>query len=76
MTGFQKFSHMAKKKKKKLSLVLVLLLIISVTLKKSCDAICAVIGGLVILGFNGPLREYFSLYRAVSQREEERKEKR
>ena len=30
--------------------------------------------GLVgwLFGFNGPLREYFSLYRAVSQREENR----
>ena len=27
------------------------------------------------LGLNGPLRQYFSLYRAVSQREGERKEK-
>ena len=27
------------------------------------------------LGFNGPLRQYFSLYRAVSQRERERGEK-
>ena len=26
-------------------------------------------------GFNGPLRQYFSLYRVVSQREGERKEK-
>ena len=26
-------------------------------------------------GFNGPLRQYFSLYRAVSQREGERKER-
>ena len=26
-------------------------------------------------GFNGPLRQYFSLYRAVSQREGERREK-
>ena len=26
-------------------------------------------------GLNGPLRPYFSLYRAVSQREGERKEK-
>ena len=26
-------------------------------------------------GLNGPLRQYFSLYRAVSQREEERREK-
>ena len=31
---------------------------------------------LVGFGFNGPLRQYFSLYRAVSQREGERKEKR
>ena len=28
-----------------------------------------------LVGFNGPLRQYFSLYRAVSQREEERGEK-
>ena len=36
-----------------------------------------VVGWLVgCLGFNGPLRQYFSLYRAVSQREGERKEKR
>ena len=26
-------------------------------------------------GFNGPVRQYFSLYRAVSQRERETKEK-
>ena len=26
-------------------------------------------------GFNGPLRQYFSLYQAVSQREGERREK-
>ena len=30
---------------------------------------------LVVLGFNGPLRQYFSLYRAVSQREGERGKK-
>ena len=30
---------------------------------------------LDVLGFNGPLRQYFSLYRAVSQREGERGEK-
>ena len=32
---------------------------------------------LVVLGFNGPLRQYiyFSLFRAISQREGERKEK-
>ena len=35
------------------------------------------IGWLVgCFGFNGPLRQYFSLYQAVSQREGERKEKR
>ena len=34
-----------------------------------------VIGWLVgCFGFNGPLRQYFSLYRAVSQREGERGE--
>ena len=30
------------------------------------------VGCLVGFGFNGPLRQYFSLYRAASQREEER----
>ena len=30
------------------------------------------VGWLVGFGFNGPLRQYFSLYRAVSQREGER----
>ena len=32
-------------------------------------------GWLVVLGLNGPVRQYFSLYQAVSQREGERKEK-
>ena len=33
-----------------------------------------IFGWLVIcFGLNGPLRQYFSLYRAVSQRESERK---
>ena len=34
--------------------------------------------GLLVgcFGFSGPLRQYFSLYRAVSQREGERKERR
>ena len=37
----------------------------------------AILGLLVsCFGFNGPLRQYFSLYRAVSQREGERGEKR
>ena len=35
------------------------------------------VGWLVgCFGFNGPLRQYFSLYQAVSQREGEREEKR
>ena len=36
-----------------------------------------IILGLLVgcIGLNGPLRQYFSLYRAVSQREGERKEK-
>ena len=34
-----------------------------------------VLGWLVGFGFNGPLRQYFSLYRAVSQREGERGKK-
>ena len=33
------------------------------------------VGWLVVFGLNDPLRQYFSLYRVVSQREGERKEK-
>ena len=33
------------------------------------------VGWLVVFGFNGPMRQYFSLYKAVSQREGEREEK-
>ena len=41
-----------------------------------CRACCFRNSWLVgCLGFNGPLRQYFSLYRAVSQREGERGEK-
>ena len=40
-------------------------------IRTSTYQICLV-GWLVGLGFNGPLRQYFSLYRAVSQREGER----
>ena len=37
---------------------------------------CWMVGWLVgCFGFSGPLRQYFSLYRAVSQREGEREEK-
>ena len=35
----------------------------------------SLIGWLVGFGFNGPLRQYFSLYRAVSEREGERGKK-
>ena len=37
------------------------------------DRICWLVG---CFGFNGPLRQYFSLYRAVSQRDGKRGEKR
>ena len=33
------------------------------------------VGWLVVFGLNDPLRQYFSLYRVVSQREGERGEK-
>ena len=44
---------------------------------KACfSPCCNSVGWLVgYFGLNGPLRQYFSLYRAVSQRERERKEK-
>ena len=35
----------------------------------------ALIGWLVVFGLNDPLRQYFSLYRVVSKREGERKDK-
>ena len=35
----------------------------------------AIIGWLVVLGFNGPLKQYFSLYRAVFPRLGERGQK-
>ena len=35
----------------------------------------SVAGWLVVFGLNDPLRQYFSLYRVVSQREGEREEK-
>ena len=41
-------------------------------LEYSCLQICWLVG---CFGFNGSLRQYFSLYRAVSQREGEREEK-
>ena len=33
------------------------------------------VGWLVVFGLNDPVRQYFSLYRVVSQREGEREEK-
>ena len=41
-----------------------------------CPTVIQIVGWLVGLGFNGPLRQYFCLYRAVSQREGERGKKR
>ena len=41
--------------------------------KGSCQLLA--FGWLVGFGFNGPLRQYFSLYRAVSQREGDRGER-
>ena len=49
-----------------------------------CPTMIRIVGWLVAFGFswlfgcfglNGPLRQYFSLYRAISQTEGERKEK-
>ena len=40
-----------------------------------CAVLFLTICWLVGFGFNGPLRQYFSLYRAVSQREGERGKK-
>ena len=39
--------------------------------------VCLLVGWLVVgcLRLNGPLRQHFSLYRAVSQREGERKDR-
>ena len=48
----------------------------SVVLVELQVALFRLVGWLVgCLGFNGPLRQYFSLYRAVFQRMGERKEK-
>ena len=43
----------------------------------SCHCACIRFAQLLVdcFGFNGPLRQYFSLYRAVSQREGERGER-
>ena len=37
--------------------------------------LAGLVGWLVVFGLNDPLRQYFSLYRVVSQREGEREEK-
>ena len=50
--------------------------VISVMFKITCNAMSS--GWLAVVGcfgFNGPLRQYFSIYWAVSQREGERGEK-
>ena len=39
------------------------------------NSVCSIGCWLVGFGFNGPLRQYFSLYWAVSQRGGEREEK-
>ena len=45
-------------------------LLIWMTVGQGPTALAVGTGGLVgCFGFNGPLRQYFSLYRAVSQRE-------
>ena len=43
--------------------------------KKLSDLLFDLVVMVGCFGFNGPLRQYFSLYRAVSQREGERGEK-
>ena len=40
-----------------------------------CQYLRALVGWLVVFGLNDPLRQYFSLYRVVSQREGEKAEK-
>ena len=53
-----------------------ILIIITVFPRIICLCVNISIGWLVgCFGLNGPLRQYFSLYRAVSRREGERKEK-
>ena len=42
---------------------------------RSGRILCILVGWVGCIGFNGPLRQYFSLYRAVYQREGERGEK-
>ena len=47
-----------------------------VIIKVSHSVVAEGIGWLVDFGLNGPLRQYFSLYQAVPQREGERGKKR
>ena len=42
---------------------------------KSLFDLTKVVGWLVGFGFNGPLNQYFKLYRAVFQREREKEER-
>ena len=58
-------------------MVLVLRFLVIMGKKFASKQVLSYDGWLVgCFGFNGPLRQYFSLYRAVSQREGERGEKR
>ena len=69
---------MALKRCSSLNVVDCAILNTAATCPVDCPALSlrSVIGWLVgCFGFNGPLRQYFSLYRAVSQREGERGEK-
>ena len=53
-------------------------MLINIKMKKICSGIrlqWPFEHWLVGLGFNGPLRQYFSLYQAISQREGERGKK-
>ena len=62
--------HMIKRwRKNSLSSVLLDCFLCSCRNEKSC------LNWLVVFGFNGPLRQYFSQYQAVFQREGERGEK-
>ena len=53
-------------------LLLLLLLLCCFTSNRKIDVMSGLVG---CFGFNGPLRQYFSVYQAVSQREEERAKK-
>ena len=55
---------------------ILMVLVESKVVKLHCNLVLDLDNSIVgCFGFNGPLRQYFSLYRAVSQREGERGEK-